>query len=133
MTTNRTTNSSAEETEAEVTNLMASNHVGQYLRFLQNHKPDPTKRQPSRDSIEKRITIAEERCKKLDGVALILKMQQISDLKKMLGSMADDVMPYEAKFIRYGKQFADYNGVEYATFRMFGVPADILKKAGIKQ
>lgn len=36
-----------------------------------------------------------------------------------------------AFFVQYGKQWADENGIEYATFRDMGVPADTLKEAGI--
>jgi hypothetical protein len=38
-----------------------------------------------------------------------------------------------ADFVKYAKAYSDRKGISYTTWRQFGVPAEVLRKAGIPQ
>ena len=42
-----------------------------------------------------------------------------------------DLTAVEKDFVKVAKSYAARNGISYASFRTLGVPADVLKKAGI--
>ena len=42
-----------------------------------------------------------------------------------------DLTAVEKDFVKVAKSYAARNGISYASFRSLGVPADVLKKAGI--
>ena len=42
-----------------------------------------------------------------------------------------DISALEKAFVKVGKSYAGRKSISYAAFREFGVPADILKRAGI--
>jgi hypothetical protein len=38
-----------------------------------------------------------------------------------------------ANFVAYAKSYSDRKGISYTAWRQFGVPADVLRKAGIQE
>ena len=44
-----------------------------------------------------------------------------------------DITDVEKQFVKVAKSYAARNGISYGAFRTLGVPADVLKKAGISR
>ena len=60
-------------------------------------------------------------------------MQTRADTEKALGSVESTVDPEElvAGFVAHAKSYSQRKGISYSTWRQFGVPAEVLRKAGI--
>ena len=44
-----------------------------------------------------------------------------------------DISALEKAFVKVGKSYAGRKSISYAAFREFGVPAEVLKRAGISR
>ena len=69
------------------------------------------------------------------GIAKLDLMQERRDLEKELQEREEivDISSLEQGFISVAKDYGDRKGIEYATWREFGVSAAVLKSAGIKR
>jgi hypothetical protein len=61
----------------------------------------------------------------------------VRELKHKLAEVADrgatDIKSLEAAFIRVAKKFSEKRGIGYGAWRDAGVPAAVLKKAGVRR
>ena len=67
---------------------------------------------------------------------LLWNAQRRRDLEVELAGMQAggiDISALEKAFVKVGKSYAERKAISYAAFREFGVPADILKRAGISR
>jgi hypothetical protein len=57
------------------------------------------------------------------------------DLQKELDTMGTtvDLSSLESDFVKTASKYAERKGISYAAWRELGVPADVLKKAGISR
>jgi len=62
-------------------------------------------------------------------------VQERMDLQKELEAMGTtvDLSALEAAFVKTAAKYAQRKGISYAAWRELGVPADVLKKAGISR
>ena len=62
-------------------------------------------------------------------------LQDRRDIEKQLAALADepDMSAVEAGFIEHAASYGQRKGIQYATWREAGVPADLLAKAGISR
>ena len=67
-----------------------------------------------------------------------LKRLQLTQERRDLQSELDaksaggvDLSALEAEFVRHAKPYGESKGIAYATWRELGVPADVLKRAGV--
>jgi hypothetical protein len=107
--------------------------VNQYLAAVTT--PKRRGRKVSTATLTQRLADARQRVKTEAGVNKVLAAQEVRDLQAKLARLrtdnAVDVKTLEAAFVKVAKQFAENRGVTYGAWRDAGVPAEVLKRAGI--
>lgn len=109
-----------------------SSTVDVYLRAL--NTPKKRGRQVSAEALRKRLTDAQTRSRTSTGIDRVLAAQEVRDLRARLASPSGnnvDMKALETAFARVAKKFSAARGVTYGAWRDAGVPADVLKRAGI--
>jgi hypothetical protein len=106
--------------------------VRDYLDGLRANKPKRgRKRTP--DSIKKRLAAIDEQLAQADPLSELRYVQERRDLENELSSMgsAVDLSAIEDAFVKVAKSYSERQGISYAAWREVGVPASVLKRAGI--
>jgi len=106
--------------------------VREYLDALEESRPKRgRKRTP--DSVKKRLVAVEEALPGAGGVKRVQLLQERRDLRSELDSFGAtvDLSSVEKAFLKAARPYSENKGISYATWREAGVPADVLKKAGI--
>lgn len=107
--------------------------VGRYLEALEAHKPKRgRKRTP--DSVKKRLSALEAELKSAGGVQRLSLLQERRDLEVELAGMQSggpDLSGLEKDFVKVAKSYSAKKGISYGAWREFGVPPEVLKKAGV--
>lgn len=110
-----------------------SRAIKAYLEALEARRPG---RPVSKDSLQKRLDKVNEKLgsteNPLETVDLI---QSKLDIEKALAQVenAQDFAALESGFAENVASYSERKGVSYTAWREFGVPAAVLKKAGIKE
>jgi hypothetical protein len=104
-----------------------------YLDALEQHRPRRGRRRTTA-SIQKRlVTIDAE----LAGASSLKRLQLIQERRDLqieldgMGNSAPDLSELIDGFVNVAKPYSERKGISYGTWRELGVPADILKRAGI--
>ncbi len=110
------------------------NSVRAYLDALERNRPRRgRKRTP--ESIKKRLTSIENELPESSGTRRLELMQERRDLNNELAVMAvtgkTDMNAVEKGFVKAAKEYSESKGISYSTWREAGVPADVLRRAGI--
>ena len=107
--------------------------VGRYLDALEANKPKRgRKRTP--DSVKKRLATVSAELKDAGGLTRLNLLQERRDLEVELATMqagAPDLSDLEKEFVKVGKSYSAKKKISYGAWREFGVPPEVLKKAGI--
>ncbi len=106
--------------------------VRDYLEALRANKPKRgRKRTP--DSIKKQLASIDDQLEDADAVTELRLVQLRRDLTGELDSMdaAVDMAAIEAAFVKVAAAYSDRQGISYSSWREVGVPASVLKRAGI--
>lgn len=108
--------------------------VRRYLDALEANRPKRgRKRTP--DSIKKRLESIESKMASANSLTRLQMMQERSDLEEELKSLESgtevDLSELEADFVKAAGDYGRRKSISYSTWRAAGVPADVLKKAGI--
>lgn len=107
--------------------------VDRYLAAVST--PKQRGRKVSKATLEQRLVSARSRFKSAVGVEKLLAAQEIRDLQaklEQLQSISDvDIRGLEASFVKIAKKFGDNRGIGYGAWRDAGVPAQVLKRAGV--
>ena len=109
-----------------------SRAVKTYLQAIDANKPKRgRKRTP--DSIKARLTKIEADLGGADALNALNMRQERIDLQKELTGMSrtTDLSALEKEFVKAAKGYSERRGISYAVWRESGVPADVLKKAGV--
>jgi len=108
--------------------------VRRYLETLE------AKRQPGRrvsaEELEGRLAkTIEEINSEEDQLKLLDLIQQRIDLEERIDAAEaeDESLEAEEEFVALAKGYAERKGISYTAFRQMGVPASVLKAAGMKQ
>lgn len=106
--------------------------VKRYLEALQQNRPKRGRRRTP-DSIKKRLAEIDA---SYDGVSALQQLQLTQErmnLQRELETMGAKVdhSALEAEFVETASKYAQRKGISYAAWRELGVPADVLKRAGI--
>jgi hypothetical protein len=106
--------------------------VKAYLDALDQQRPRRGRRRTP-DSIKKRLTAID---KDLAGASSLQRLQLVQerrDLENELVGMnaKTDLSKLEGDFVKVAKAYSKRKGIEYASWRELGVPADVLKRAGV--
>ena len=131
--TRKKTKMSDAHKEALAEGRAQSRAVRDYLAALESNRPKRgRKRTP--ETVRRQLEETRAQLDAAGGAAKLELIQRRRDLEVELTTMqagGQDISGLESAFVKHGKAFAERKGISYAAFREFGVPADVLKKAGI--
>ena len=126
---------SASQKDAMAKGRRASAAVGAYLEALEAAKPRRGRRL-STDEIERRLAAAREAVDQETGTRKLAAAQHVIDLERRLVETTipgPDLDELEAGFVEWAPFYAESKGISYAAFRATGVPAAVLRRAGISR
>lgn len=110
-----------------------SRAVRRYLESLANR---PDGRRGSVGKLKARLARTEAALEKSEDPLEQLELHQDKlDLQRRIAELenSQDNANLEAEFIRVAKSYSERKGITYAAWRQVGVPARVLKEAGIPQ
>jgi hypothetical protein len=122
---------SAEHKAALVQGRKESKAIKVYLDALASRRPG---RPVTRDSLEKRLASIEERlAAEADTLKRVDLHQARIETEEALSSSEEsiDLTKMEAAFAAVAAAYSDRKGISYGAWRSAGVPAAVLKKAGV--
>jgi hypothetical protein len=124
---------SASHKEALAEGRTMSATVDRYLSAV--NTPKRRGRKVSKTSLQQRLVDARAKARSATGVEKVLAAQEVRDLQNRIASIdaggGSDLKSLEAAFVKIAKQFGENRGIGYAAWRDAGVPAPVLRKAGI--
>lgn len=108
--------------------------VRDYLEALESSRPRPGRRMSSEKLQERRVELGAELASgSLKAMKRLETLQALRDIDTQLEALQaePDMTAVEAGFVEHASSYGARKGIAYATWREFGVPADVLSKAGI--
>ena len=109
-----------------------SRALAPYLEALEANRPKRgRKRTP--ESIDRRLADIREELKfgkPIKRVALLQERRDLIAERQKLDKKVD-LAAYEEAFVANAKSYSERRGITYETWRELGVPASVLKRAGI--
>ena len=111
-----------------------SRAVRRYLEALEAHKPKRG-RQRTPESIKKQLATVEDELATADPLKRVQLLQKRLDLTAELETKTEsvDISAYEKEFVAVAKAYSQSKGISYTAWREAGVPAAVLKEAGISR
>jgi hypothetical protein len=109
--------------------------VRNYLEALESSRPKRGRKRTS-ESIERRLAAIEEQTPEADLLTRLSLIQERMDLTyelESMGSTGPDLEALEAGFVAYAGGYSARKGISYAAWRELGVPAAVLKQAGVSR
>ena len=109
-----------------------SRAIAAYLEALESNRPKRgRKRTP--DSIAKRLVKIEEEIASASSIKKLSLIQERMDLEAEKETLQTnvDLSAFEADFAKAAKGYSERKGISYTAWRELGVPAAVLKQAGI--
>ena len=107
--------------------------VDRYLASV--NTPKRRGRKVSQATLEQRLATARQELRTGTGVAKVLAAQEIralaAKIEQLNSTAGADSKTLESDFVKIAKRFSEQRGVSYGAWRDAGVPADVLKRAGI--
>ena len=106
--------------------------VRDYLDSLRTNKPKRGRKRTS-DSIRKRLDAIDDELTTADALTELKLVQERRNLQSELESKSDavDQTAVEEAFVQVAKSYGERQGISYNAWREVGVPAPVLKRAGI--
>jgi hypothetical protein len=108
--------------------------VRRYLEALERNRPRRGRR-PSSDSLQRQLDDVETKLHDADPLKRLHLIQQRKSLHARLAADdgAEDLSDLEKAFIDAASEYGARKGIDYSTWREAGVPADVLRKAGVQR
>ncbi len=109
--------------------------VSRYLEAIESNRPKRGRRRTA-DSVKKRLAVVGVDLKSAGGLQRLTLLQERRDLEVELAGMqagSPDLSALEKDFVKVAKPYSEKKGISYGAWREFGVPSDVLKKAGISR
>ena len=107
--------------------------VDRYLSAV--NTPKRRGRKVSKAALQQRLADARVKARTATGVDRVLAAQEVRDLQSRLAALetsaGGDIKSLEAAFVKIAKRFGENRGIGYGAWRDAGVPAPVLKKAGV--
>ena len=106
--------------------------VRRYLEALERTRPRRGRR-PSAESLNKQLADIQSRLKESDPLQRLHLIQKRKEVEARInaGSSTEDISSLERGFVSAAGEYARRKGIDYATWREAGVPADVLRRAGV--
>lgn len=124
---------SQEHKDALAKGRLEARSIKAYLRALDSRRPG---RPVTKESLDKRLERVNAKLgDENDPLKRIELLQSKLDLESALASVEDgaNLDDLAANFVAYAKSYSDRKGISYTAWRQFGVPADVLRRAGIQE
>lgn len=124
---------SDEHKEALARGRKEARAIKAYLSALESRKPG---RPVSKESLQRRMEKVSQKLEATDNpLETVDLIQSKIDIERSFAELgnAQDMDSLEARFIENVAPYAERKGVSYTAWREFGVPASVLRKAGIKE
>ena len=131
------TTMTAEHKAALARGRAQANAVRAYLASLESNRPKRgRKRTP--ESIERRLAAIDAAYETAGSLTALQLLQERKNLEAELVALrstsgAPDLDRLRKDFVRHAKAYAQAKGITYGTWREFGVPAEVLRQAGISR
>ena len=108
--------------------------VRRYLEALEANKPRRGRR-PNTENVESQIKSIDEKLAGADPLKRLHLLQQRKTLESRLSAVEEgvDLAELEAAFVKAAAEYGKRKGIAYATWREIGVPADVLRRAGVQR
>jgi len=106
--------------------------VRRYLEALERTRPRRGRR-PSAESLNKQLSDIQSKLKESDPLQRLHLIQKRKAIEERIsaGSSTEDISSLEVGFISAAAEYGHRKGIDYATWREAGVPAEVLRKAGV--
>lgn len=104
-----------------------------YLRAIADKKPG---RPVTKESLTKRLESVDSKIEESDNpLKTVDLIQSKLDIEHALKDLDDaaDIQTLEADFVEHAASYSERKGVSYTAWRDFGVPARVLRAAGVKE
>jgi len=124
---------SQEHKDALARGRRESRAIKSYLKTIESRKPG---RPITKESLSSRLATVNAKLEGLDDPLKRLDLLQSRlDIEEALASVKDvaNLDQIEADFVANAKGYSQRKGISYTAWRRFGVPAAVLKKAGIPE
>jgi uncharacterized protein YicC (UPF0701 family) len=123
---------SSDHKEALAVGRAEGRAVRVYLEALESNRPKRGRKR-TKESITARLEALSVEVEGADPLKRLQLTQEEIDLTDELARFDQgvDLTELEDEFIKVAKPYADRKGVSYTAFRQVGVPASVLKAAGI--
>ncbi len=125
---------SSEHKDALAAGRRQGHAVRRYLVALERNRPRRG-RQVTAESLQERLADVETRIAEADALQRVHLIQERRNLEKRLSSrgdeVEDDMEALEDAFVKVAAEYGQRKGIDYATWREAGVPAEVLQRAGI--
>ena len=111
-----------------------SRAVSAYLDALEQHRPRRG-RPRTVESIDKQLAEIDDKLAMANAITRLSLVQQRIDLQRERETIGApvDLSPLEDAFVQAASGYSERKGISYAAWREIGVPADVLKRAGISR
>jgi len=124
---------SKEHKEALARGRLEARSIKAYLNALDAKKPG---RPVTRESLEQRLARVNSKLEaEVDPLKRLDLMQSKVDVEQTLANTEknSNLEELAAGFVAHAKSYSERKGITYTTWRQFGVPADLLRQAGIPE
>jgi uncharacterized protein YicC (UPF0701 family) len=111
---------------------MEGRAVREYLEGLRATKPKRGRKRTA-DTIKSRLDAISQELASASPLDELLLVQERRDLEAELAAKSDaiDMDALEADFVQVARSYSESKAISYASWRDVGVPASVLKQAGI--
>jgi len=106
--------------------------VDRYLIALESNKPKRGRKR-TKDTVAKQLAAVEAELASAKGLRKVQLLQDRINLTDELNAndASTEMSALEAEFVKVAKSYSDSKGVTSAAWKAFGVPADVLRQAGL--
>jgi len=124
---------SQEHKDALAQGRLEARSIKAYLRALDSRRPG---RPVTKESLDKRLDRVNTKLgSEADPLKRVDLLQSKLDIESAIESVEDGANLEELaeNFVAHARTYSDRKGITYTAWRQFGVPADVLRKAGIQE
>ncbi len=118
--------------QAMVAGTEESRKISAYLELYEKHRPRKG-RKVSKEELQSRLEEAESEIETASHLKKVQLMQACRDLKARIEALENtgNLKEAEDAFVKVVKSYSTRHGIEYDTWREYGVPAKVLKSGGM--
>jgi hypothetical protein len=108
--------------------------IAAYLEALEQHRPKRGRKRTA-ESIDKQLAEIDDKLAAANAITRLSLVQQRLDLQRERETIGTtvDLSSLEDAFVAAAKGYSQRKGISYAAWREIGVPAEVLKRAGISR